>query len=122
MWPHASVHVHWSIHIRACDVLKCRCVCICMVCVHVQMLHLLYVHVQMLHLLYLHVHIHTKQRMLHNAQWLTRSQIFAHHTALFMPQPPITKTRSPWTTADMDLTGRGSDGPLCQVFALPSNT
>ena len=26
MWPHVSVHVHWSIHIRACDVLKCRCV------------------------------------------------------------------------------------------------
>ena len=39
--------------------------------------------------------------MLHNAQWLTRSLMLAHRTALAMPTPPITKTRSPWTTADM---------------------
>ena len=60
--------------------------------------------------------------MLHNVQWLTRSRMSAHHTALSMPTPPITKTRSPWTTADMRQHGLGSDGPLCQVCVPPSNT
>ena len=60
--------------------------------------------------------------MLHNAQWLTSSQMSAHHTALSIPQPPIMKTRSPWTTADMWLHGWGSDGPMCQACVSPSNT
>ena len=60
--------------------------------------------------------------MLHNAQWLTRSRMSAHHTVVSMPSPPITKTRSPWTTADMKQHGLGSDGPLCQVCVPPSNT
>ena len=59
--------------------------------------------------------------MLHNAQWLTRSLMLAHHTAVAMsPPPPITKTRSPWTTADMRSHRSGSDGPKCQVCVFPS--
>ena len=32
-----------------------------------------------------------------------RSEVFAHHTALSMPHASITKTRSPWATADISL-------------------
>ena len=56
--------------------------------------------------------------MLHNAQWLTRSLMLAHHTAVAMGAPPITKTRS----ADMPQHPLGSDGPKCQVCVFPSKT
>ena len=96
---HAHTHTHTHTH-------TCARVCSSVVCVRASATHML----------------NKGTEMLHNAQWLTRSRMSAHHTALSMPLPPITKTRSPWTTADMSTHGLGSDGPLCQVCVPPSNT